>query len=57
MKQYKDGAMVYTDKGQGPRLEFPWFGYKESGIGKVVYQYGTYKITDLKMMQVDLVTQ
>ena len=39
--------------GGGP--DFPWGGYKESGIGKEGSLYGLYEYTNLKMIQVDLV--
>ena len=40
-------------RGSGP--EFPWGGYKESGIGKEGSLYGLYEYTNLKRIQVDLV--
>ena len=38
--------------GGGP--EFPWGGYKESGLGKEGSLYGLYEYTNLKRVQVDI---
>jgi acyl-CoA reductase-like NAD-dependent aldehyde dehydrogenase len=40
--------------GGGP--EFPWGGFKESGIGKEGSLYGMLEFTNLKRIAVDLVT-
>jgi acyl-CoA reductase-like NAD-dependent aldehyde dehydrogenase len=40
--------------GGGP--EFPWGGFKESGIGKEGSLYGMLEFTNLKRVAVDLVT-
>jgi len=43
---------INNTRGGGP--EFPWGGYKESGIGKEGSLYGLYEYTNLKRIQVDL---
>ena len=46
---------VQLGQGRGNGPEFPWCGYKESGIGKEGSLYGLYEFTNLKRVQVDLV--
>ena len=45
---------VILGQGRGGGPEFPWGGYKESGIGKEGSLYGLYEYTNLKRVQVDL---
>jgi aldehyde dehydrogenase (NAD+) len=47
---------VVLGQGRGGGPEFPWGGYKESGIGKEGSLYGMYEFTNLKRVQVDLVS-
>ncbi len=47
-------VQVGQSRGGGPEL--PWGGYKESGIGKEGSLYGLYEYTNLKRIQVDLMT-
>jgi acyl-CoA reductase-like NAD-dependent aldehyde dehydrogenase len=47
---------VGLGQGRGGGPEFPWGGYKESGIGKEGSLYGMYEFTNLKRIQVDLVS-
>jgi betaine-aldehyde dehydrogenase len=46
---------VVLGQGRGGGPEFPWGGYKESGIGKEGSLYGMLEFTNLKCVQVDLV--
>lgn len=46
---------VGLGQGRGGGPEFPWGGYKESGIGKEGSLYGITEFTNLKRVQVDLV--
>jgi acyl-CoA reductase-like NAD-dependent aldehyde dehydrogenase len=48
---------VVINQGHGGGPEFPWGGYKESGIGKEGSLYGLYEYTNLKSIQVDLQAQ
>jgi acyl-CoA reductase-like NAD-dependent aldehyde dehydrogenase len=45
---------VILGQGRGGGPEFPWGGYKESGVGKEGSLYGLYEYTNLKRVQVDL---
>jgi acyl-CoA reductase-like NAD-dependent aldehyde dehydrogenase len=45
---------VVLSQGHGGGPEFPWGGYKESGIGKEGSLYGLYEYTNLKCINVDL---
>jgi betaine-aldehyde dehydrogenase len=47
-------VQIGQSHGGGPEL--PWGGYKESGIGKEGSLYGLYEYTNLKRIQVDLMT-
>ncbi len=47
---------VWVNSGFPGGPELPWGGYKESGIGKEGSLYGLYEYTNLKRIQVDLVT-
>ena len=47
---------VIVNQGRAGGPEFPWGGYKESGIGKEGSLYGIYEFTNLKRVQVDLVS-
>ena len=47
---------VWIGRGLGGGPELPWGGYKESGIGKENSLYGLYEYTNLKRIQVDLMT-
>jgi betaine-aldehyde dehydrogenase len=49
------GTVVLNNAGSGG-AELPWGGYKESGIGKEGSLYGLYEYTNLKRIQVDLMT-
>jgi acyl-CoA reductase-like NAD-dependent aldehyde dehydrogenase len=49
------GTVVLNNSGSGG-AELPWGGYKESGIGKEGSLYGLYEYTNLKRIQVDLMT-
>ena len=49
------GTVVVNNAGSGG-AELPWGGYKESGIGKEGSLYGLYEYTNLKRIQVDLMT-
>ena len=49
------GTVVLNNSGSGGP-ELPWGGYKESGIGKEGSLYGLYEYTNLKRIQVDLMT-
>lgn len=46
---------VGIGQGRGGGPEFPWGGYKESGLGKEGSLYGILEFTNLKRVQVDLV--
>ena len=47
---------VWVNNGFPGGPELPWGGYKESGIGKEGSLYGLYEYTNLKRIQVDLMT-